>query len=150
MPFICHDTLMTCVPVLEDEQFKFPWRVILANFCSNWFKLVSANPPNSKTLKQKNSCCYTFQDWLLQNLFGLGFDNGCLAKSHMEVSMWCLQKFDLITFKSIACLGFSNVDKFYQGWNFGCFWWNFSNNNLICCTYQNLFTTSTFFLFFFS
>ena len=53
MSFIWHDTLMTFVPVLGDEHFQFLWSVIFGNFCSNWFKLVSANPPNSQTFKQK-------------------------------------------------------------------------------------------------
>ena len=51
---------------------------------------------------------------------------------------WWFQKFDLQILKSVTCLGFFNIKEFYQGWNFGCFWWNFLNINLICCTYQNL------------
>ena len=51
---------------------------------------------------------------------------------------WWLEKLDLRILKSITCLGLSNTEERYQVWNFGCFWWNFSNNNPICCTYQNL------------
>ena len=54
----------------------------------------------------------------------------------MCVKGW-FQKFDLRILKSVTCLGFSNIEEFYQGWNFGYFWWNFSNINPICCTYQN-------------
>ena len=59
MPFI-YDTLMTCAPVLVDEQIQFPWRVVFGNFCSNWFKMVSANPANSQTLNQKRKLLLLF------------------------------------------------------------------------------------------
>ena len=72
--YLSCDTLMTCVPVLEDEHLQFLWRVTFGNFCLNWFKLVSAKPPNSQTLNQKGSCSYTFKDWWIEILFSLGFD----------------------------------------------------------------------------
>ena len=65
---------------------------------------------------------------------------------HTEAAMcvkWWLQKFNLPILKSVTCLGFFNIEEFYQGWNFDCFWWNSLNINLICCTYQNLCMTFT-------
>ena len=56
---------------------------------------------------------------------------------------WWLQKFDLTILKTVTCLGFFIIEEFYQGWNFGCFLWNFSNINPICCTYQNFCMTFT-------
>ena len=106
--YLSYDTLMTCVPILGEEQFQFLWKVIFGDFCSNWFKLF--------------------------------------AEVHTEAAMcvkWWLQKCDLIILKSIPCLGFSNTEEFYQSWNFGCFWWNFSNNTHICCKHHNLCMTLT-------
>ena len=60
----------------------------------------------------------------------------------MCVMRW-LQKLDLRILKSVTCQGFSNTEEFYQFCNVGCFWWNFLNNNPICCTYQSLFMTVT-------
>ena len=50
---------MTYVPVLGAEQFQFPCRVIFESFCSNWFKLVSAQPPNSQAFRQKKKVVVT-------------------------------------------------------------------------------------------
>ena len=58
--YLSYDTLMTCVHVLVDGQFQFLWRVIFGDFFSNWFKLVSANPPNSQTLNQKRKLLLLF------------------------------------------------------------------------------------------
>ena len=60
----------------------------------------------------------------------------------MCVKCW-LQKLDLQIWKNLTCLGFLNSEEFYQGWNFGCFWWNILSINLICCIYQNLCMTFT-------
>ena len=82
----------------------------------------------------------------MENLFCLGFNHGCIAEGHTEAAMcvkWWFQKFYLRILKSITCLGFSNAEEFYQSGHFGCFWWNFSINNPICCTYQNLCMTLT-------
>ena len=51
--YLSYATLVTYVPVLGDEQF--PFRVIFGSFCSNWFKLVSAQLP------PKTNCCYHHQ-----------------------------------------------------------------------------------------
>ena len=51
--YLSYATLMTYVPVLGAEQFYFPCRVMFDSFCSNWFKLVSAQPPNSQTFRRK-------------------------------------------------------------------------------------------------
>ena len=51
--YLSYATLMTYVPVLGFDQFQFPCTVIFGDFYSNWFKLVSANPPNSQTFNQK-------------------------------------------------------------------------------------------------
>ena len=58
---------------------------------------------------------------------------------------WWLQKLDLKILKSLTCLRFFNIEEFYQGWNFSCFWWNFFffYIKLICFTYQNLCMTFT-------
>ena len=42
-----------------------------------------------------------------------------------------------------TCLGFSNIEEFYQSCNFGCFWWISKNIKPTCCTYQNLCMTFT-------
>ena len=47
---------------LHTFSWRNLWRVLFGDFCSNWFKLVSANPPNSQT-----NCCYAFQDWWVDN-----------------------------------------------------------------------------------
>ena len=57
--YLSYDTLMTNVPVLGAEQFQFPWRVIFGDFCSNWFKLVSSNPPDSQAPNQKRKLFFT-------------------------------------------------------------------------------------------
>ena len=88
---------------------------ISAQTGSNWFLLILQT---AKLSTPKESCCYVSQDWWIENLFGLGFDNGCLAEVHTEAAMcvkWWLQKYDLIILKSIPCLGFSNTEEFYQG-----------------------------------
>ena len=132
---------MTCVPVLGDEQFQFLWRVIFfleisAQTGSNWFLLI-LQTANLST--EKESYCYIFQGWWVENLFGL---------KHTEADMclkWWLQKFDLRILKSVTCLGFSKTEEFYQGWNFGCFWWKFLNNNPMCITFINVFVSHQFF-----
>ena len=57
--YLSYATLVTYVPVLWDEQFLFPYRVIFNGLCSNWLKLVSANPPDSQTLNQKRKLFFT-------------------------------------------------------------------------------------------
>ena len=52
--YLSYATLVTYVPVLGAEQFYFPCRVIFKGFCSNWFKLVSAQAQNSQTFNQKD------------------------------------------------------------------------------------------------
>ena len=107
-PFATYDTLLTCVPVLGDE---FPWRVIFGDFCSNWYQLVFANPPNSQTLSKKQKW---FQDWCVEQIFGLGFDNGWLAEGHMEATMgvkWWLQTCYLRILNSGTCMkNFTKVE----------------------------------------
>ena len=85
-PYLSYDTMMICVPVLGDEQLQFPWRVILGDFCF-WFKLVSANPPNSKTLNQKRELLLRFSRLVVWQKKCLGFDNECLAEGHTEAAM---------------------------------------------------------------
>ena len=46
--YLSNATLVIYVPVLGTAQFQFPCRVIF-----DWFKLVSAHPPNSQPFKQK-------------------------------------------------------------------------------------------------
>ena len=122
---------------------------ISAQTGSNWFLIILQT---GKLSPKKESCFYGFQDWKVENLFSLGFDNGCLDKGHTEATMcvkWWLKKFNLQILKSVTCLSFSNIDKFYQDWNFGCFCWKcLLNINLIYCTYQNLSMTFTMFLVF--
>ena len=79
---------MTCVPVLGDEQFQFPLRVIFGDFCSNWFKLVTAKQPNSQPKKKVVVTLFKI-GWLIG-----GFNKGCLAEVHTETAMcvkWWLQ-----------------------------------------------------------
>ena len=80
-----------------------------------------------------------FEGW---KKFGPEFDNGCLAKGHTEAAMyvkWWLSKLYLQILKSVTCLGFFNIEEFYEGSRyFGCFCWNISNINFLCCTYKNL------------
>ena len=83
---------------------------------------------------------------LVEIFFCLGFGNSCLVEGHMETDIcvkWWLQKFDLRILKSVTCQGFFNIEESYQGWKCGCFWWNLSNDNPICCTYQTLCMTFT-------
>ena len=47
-----------------------------------------------------------------------------------------------------TCLGFFNIEEFYQSCNFGCFWWIFSNIKPTYCAYQNLCMPLTTFLVF--
>ena len=42
-----------------------------------------------------------------------------------------------------TCLGFSNIEEFYQRSNFGCFCWIKKNIKAVCCAYQNLCMTFT-------
>ena len=42
-----------------------------------------------------------------------------------------------------TCLGFFNIEIFYQSCNFGSFWGIFNNIKPLCCTYQNLCITFT-------
>ena len=51
---LSYATLVTYVPVFGAEQF-----------CSNWFKLVSAHPPHSQTINQKRKLCCCSQDFLM-------------------------------------------------------------------------------------
>ena len=51
--FAHYATLVTYVPVSGAEQFWVPCKVMFDSFCSNRFKLVSAQPPNSQTFRQK-------------------------------------------------------------------------------------------------
>ena len=72
-------------------------------------KLVSTNPPNSQPNNQKRKFFFNaFQHWWVENLFGLGFDNSCIAKGHTKAAMcvkWWLQKCYLRILKSVTCLG---------------------------------------------
>ena len=46
-------TLVILLPVLGVELFQFLCKVVFNGFCSNWFKLVLAHPPNSQNFNQK-------------------------------------------------------------------------------------------------
>ena len=54
-----------------------------------------------------------------------------------------MQNFYFRILKTVTRLVFFNINDLYQGWNIGCFWWNFSNINPTCCTYQYLCKTFT-------
>ena len=41
----------------------------------------------AKLLTKKESCCYTFQDLWVENLFDLGFDDSVLAEGDREEAM---------------------------------------------------------------
>ena len=45
----------------------------------NWFLLILQA---AKLSTKKKSYCYGFQDFWVENFFGLALDNGCLATSH--------------------------------------------------------------------
>ena len=113
IPFICH--LITYVPVLGAEQFQFPCRVIFAISAktgSNWVLLILQTAEPSI---RKESCCYDLQDFWVENFFGLGFDNVCLAEGHTEAAIcvkWWLEKFDLKILKTVICLGFPTLKSF--------------------------------------
>ena len=51
---------------MGDEQFLLPYGVISDGFCSNWFKLISAQPPNSQTFNQKKILTSTSSRFLDQ------------------------------------------------------------------------------------
>ena len=53
------------------------------------------------------------------------------------------KKLDLKILMRETCLGFFNIEEFYQSCNFGCIWWIFKNIKATCCTYQNLCMTFT-------
>ena len=55
----------------------------------------------------------------------------------MCVKDW-FQKFKITNLKTVKCLGFFNIEEFYQSCNFGCFWWIIFTFKPICCAYQNL------------
>ena len=113
--YLSYTTFMIYLPVLRAEQFQFPCKVIFSDFRSNWFNLVSANPPNSQTFNKKESCCYSLQDFWVENVFDRGFDNVCLAEGHTEAAMcakWWLQKLDLKIMNNVTCLGFSYIEEF--------------------------------------
>ena len=59
--------LMTIVPILRYEQFRFPCRINVYGPCSNWLKLFFAHPQNSQNFNNNNKkYCYYQQDfhWL--------------------------------------------------------------------------------------
>ena len=59
--------LMTIVPILRYEQFRFPCRIYVYGPCSNWLKLFFAHPQNSQNFNNNNKkYCYYQQDfhWL--------------------------------------------------------------------------------------
>ena len=60
-------------------SLSYNW-VIFGDFAqtgSNWFLLILQT---AKLLAKKECFCYAFQDWWVENLFCLEFDNGCLAE----------------------------------------------------------------------
>ena len=94
---------------------KGNFSAIFAPTGPNWFLLILKT---AKLSTKKESCCYAFQDYWVENLLCLGFDNGCYAEGHTEATMcvtWWLQKFDLRILKSVTSLDFSNIEEFYQG-----------------------------------
>ena len=111
MPFICHMTPWWHVYLFWGMSISVP--VNSAQTGSNWFLLILQT---AKLWTKNNICCCAFQDCWLENLFSLGFNNGCLDEGHTEAAMcvkWWLHKFDLRIMKSVICLGFSNTEEFY-------------------------------------
>ena len=110
-------------------QFKFLCKVIFYCFCSNWFKLVSAQPLNSKTFNQKKVLLLT-SSRMLDQIFFLPEIWGCLhrfeEKNYLKILMM------------VTCLGFFNIEDFYGRCNFGCLWLIFLYSGPIRGTHQNL------------
>ena len=80
-------------------------------------KLVLLILQRAKLSTKKESCCQAFEDLWVANLFGLGFDNGCLAERHTEAAMcvkWWLQKLDLPILKSVTSLVFFYIKEFIR------------------------------------
>ena len=72
----------------------------------------------------------------------LWYNNGCLTERHTEAAMcvkgWS-QKLDITNFKTNSMPRFFlNIEKFYQSFNFGSFWWILFTVKPICGAYQNL------------
>ena len=82
LPFICH---------LCDWR-TWGWAslvsvVIFDGFCSNWSKLMSAQPANSQTFNQKKYCYYLDQDFWNKYFFVLWNDDVYGAEGHTEVDI---------------------------------------------------------------
>ena len=109
----------------------------------NWFLLsLQTAKPSNKT----RYCRFHHQDFWTEYFSVKMKDNDYRHEGHTEVVIVLL--FDKQIFKSkilmmVTYLGFVNIEKFYQSWNFVCSWWIFYNIKPTCCTYQNLWMTFT-------
>ena len=95
------------------------WGMSYSSFCKGYFLTISAQTGSSwfllilqtaKLSTKKESCSYAFKDWLVENLFSLGFHNGCLAEGHTEADMcvkwWCKNFY----------LRICNMHRFFKHW----------------------------------
>ena len=109
----------------------------------NWFllSLQTAKPSDKKIY-----CRYHHQDFWTEYFFFLWYDDVYRAEGHTAVDISVKQSWKKLYLKilmRVTCLGFSNIEEFYQSCNFGGFWWIFENIKPTCCTYQNLCMTFT-------
>ena len=121
--FLLQSGLLSIGPTpssLKVYLFLTPWWHVYLFWGKGLFSVISAQTGSNWFLL---SCCYAFQDWWVENLYGLGFENGCLAEGHTEAAMcvkgW-LHKFNLKILKTVTCLGFFQHWRINQRWNFGC------------------------------
>ena len=92
LSIICH--LGDIFSVFGAEQFQFPCRVIFDNFCSNWFKLVFAHPPNSQTFNNKNIVVSIIKTcwWNISSFF----DNVYRDEGHMGVDITVMKSWKMV------------------------------------------------------
>ena len=111
--YLSYATLVKYVPVLWAEQFQFPCRVFFDGFCSNWFKLVFAYPPNSQTFNQKKKLLFPSSRFLDQ-IFLLPLIWYCLPRWRKHGGIHnCLTELNNILSQN---LDEGNMPRFFQHW----------------------------------
>ena len=110
MKTLLYATLGTYLPVFLGQAIEVSVQDIFYDFCLNWFKLVSAQPPNSQTFNQKKYCCFHHQDFGTKYFFFLWFDDVYRAKGQTEVDISVQQSWIQLYLKILMYMC-------------GCLWW---------------------------
>ena len=104
----------------------------------NWFLL---SLQTAKFSDKNRYCRFHHQDFRTKYFFLLWYEDVYCAEGHTAVDISVKQSWNKLYLKILmreTCLGFFNIEEFYQSCNFGCFWWVIWNIQPTCCTYQNL------------